>query len=53
MPLTRIKSRSLANTESFTFGGANVTGNLTVSSVTDLGSVGNVRITGGVVDYVL
>ena len=53
MPLTRIKSRSLANTESFTFGGANVTGNLSVSSVTDLGSVGNVRITGGVADYVL
>ncbi len=53
MPLTRIKSRSLANTESFTFGGANVTGNLTVSSVTDLGNVGNVRITGGVADYVL
>jgi hypothetical protein len=53
MPLTRIKSRSLANTESFTFGGANVTGNLTVSSVTDLGNVGNVRITGGVSDYVL
>ena len=53
MPLTRIKSRSLANTESFTFGGANVTGNLSVSSVTDLGSVGNVRITGGVSDYVL
>jgi len=51
MPLTRIKSRSLANTESFTFGAANITGNLTVSSVTDLGAVGNVKITGGTADY--
>lgn len=53
MPLTRIKSRSIANTESFTFGAATVTGNLTVSSSTNLGSVSNVKITGGVADYVL
>lgn len=53
MPLTRIKSRSIANTESFTLGAADITGNLTVSSVTNLGNVGNVIITGGVADYVL
>jgi hypothetical protein len=53
MPLTRIKSTGIANTESYTLGSASITGNLTVSSVTDLGNVGNVRITGGVADYVL
>lgn len=53
MPLTVIKSTGIANTESYTFGAASVTGNLTVSSVTSLGNVGNVRITGGVADYVL
>lgn len=53
MALTRIKSRSIANTESFTFGAADITGNLSVSSVTNLGSVSNVKITGGTADYVL
>ena len=53
MALTRIKSTGIANTQSFTLGAASVTGNLTVSSVTDLGNVGNVKITGGVADYVL
>lgn len=53
MPLTRIKSTGIANTEGYTLGSANITGNLTVSSVTALGNVGNVHITGGVADYVL
>lgn len=50
---TRIKSARIANTESFTFGAANITGNLTVSSVTNLGNVGNVIITGGAANNVL
>lgn len=53
MPLTVIKSTGIANTESYTFGAANITGNLTVFSVTNLGGVSNVRITGGIADYVL
>lgn len=53
MALTVIKSTGIANTQSFTLGAASITGNLTVSSVTNLGSVSNVKITGGTADYVL
>lgn len=47
MPLTVISATGLANNQSYTFGSANVTGNLTVSSVTNLGNLANIVITGG------
>lgn len=47
MPLTVITSTGIANNQSYTFGSANITGNLTVSSVTNLGNLSNIVITGG------
>lgn len=47
MPLTVISATGLANNQSYTFGSANITGNLTVSSVTNLGNLSNIVITGG------
>lgn len=47
MALTVITSTGIANNQSYTFGSANITGNLTVSSVTNLGNLSNIVITGG------
>jgi hypothetical protein len=47
MALTVITATGISNTQSYTFGSANVTGNLTVASATNLGNLSNITITGG------
>lgn len=53
MAFTKLEPKSVNTSATFTFANANVTGNLTVSGVTHLGDVSNLKIDGGVDGYIL
>ncbi len=53
MAFTRLEPTGVNTSATFTFANANVTTNLNVGGVSDLGPVGNIIITGGTSGYVL